>query len=121
MVDNPKLKYKLVVIGGRSGKTSIIERFVNHQFPESPAPTGAQKNYSVAKIYQKYSNAEVTFDITDTSSSDKFGALFRIVFKNQELGILVYDLTSRTSFEEMQKKYLVLKEANQQNICKYNY
>ena len=37
MVDAPKLKYKLVVVGGCSGKTSIIERFVNNQFPESTA------------------------------------------------------------------------------------
>ena len=100
MVDAPKLKYKLVVVGGCSGKTSIIERFVNNQFPESTATTGASKNYIISKKYPKFSNAEVTFDITDTSSSDKFGALFRIIFKNQELGILVYDLTSKASFEE---------------------
>lgn len=35
MVDIPKLKFKLVVIDGKAGKTSIIERFVKHQFPES--------------------------------------------------------------------------------------
>ena len=121
MVDAPKLKYKLVVVGGCSGKTSIIERFVNNQFPESTATTGASKNYIISKKYPKVSNAEGTFDITDTSSSDKFGALFRIIFKNQELGILVYDLTSKASFKKIKKKYHFLKEANQQNICKYIY
>lgn len=123
MADVPKLKFKLVVVGGSTGKTSIIERFVKHQFPESPAPTTASKNYNVAKIYSKYQNAEVTFDITDTSSSEKFNALFKILYKDQVLGILVYDLTNKASFEEMKKKYQLLKEANQQNICKliYNY
>lgn len=119
MVDIPKLKFKLVVIGGKSGKTSIIERFVKNQFPESPSPTNASKNYSVSKIYSKYSNAEITFDITDTSSNEKFNALFKILYKDQEIGILVYDLTNRDSFEEMKKKYKLLKESNQQNICIY--
>ena len=48
MVDAPKLKYKLVVVGGSSGKTSIIERFVNNKFPESTVTTGAYKTYIIS-------------------------------------------------------------------------
>lgn len=108
MVDNkisqiPKLNYKLVVSGGTSGKTSIIERFVNHQFIDNPTHTSGMKQYNIVKQFPKFSNAEVTFNITDTSSEDKFNTLFKILFKDQVLGVLVYDITSRESFEEMKK------------------
>ena len=118
MVDNKieKLSYKLIVSGGASGKTSIIERFVSHQFIVNPVHTSGMKQYNIVKKFPKFSNAEVTFNITDTSSDEKFNTLYKILFKDQVLGVLVYDITSRASFEEMKKKYQFLMDANQQNI-----
>ena len=51
MVDNKieKVSYKLVVSGGTSGKTSIIERFVNHQFIVNPVHTSGMKQYNIIK------------------------------------------------------------------------
>ena len=118
MVDNQieKLSYKLIVSGGASGKTSIIERFVSHQFIVNPVHTSGMKQYNIVKKFPKFSNAEVTFNITDTSSDEKFNTLYKILFKDQVLGVLVYDITNRASFEEMKKKYQFLMDANQQNI-----
>lgn len=118
MVDNKieKLSYKLIVSGGASGKTSIIERFVSHRFVVDPVHTSGMKQYTIVKKFPKFSNAEVTFNITDTSSDEKFNTLYKILFKDQVLGVLVYDITNRASFEEMKKKYQFLMDANQQNI-----
>lgn len=118
MEEKQRVNYKLVITGGVSGKTAIVERFVNNRFPESYVPTQAKRNVEKTLIFKDFENTHVTFDITDTSSDDRFKNFSKIIFKDQVLGIVVYDVTNKESFEEMKEKYNQLIESNQKNICK---
>ena len=118
MEEKERENYKLVITGGVSGKTAIVDRFVNNRFPETYVPTQAKRNVEKTLIFKDFENTHVTFDITDTSSDDRFKNFSKIIFKDQVLGIVVYDVTNKESFEEMKEKYNQLIESNQKNICK---
>lgn len=118
MEEKQRENYKLVITGGVSGKTAIVDRFVNNRFPETYVPTQAKRNVEKTLIFKDFENTHVTFDITDTSSDDRFKNFSKIIFKDQVLGIVVYDVTNKESFEEMKEKYNQLIESNQKNICK---
>lgn len=118
MEEKQRENYKLVITGGVSGKTAIVDRFVNNRFPETYVPTQAKRNVEKTLIFKDFENIHVTFDITDTSSDDRFKNFSKIIFKDQVLGIVVYDVTNKESFEEMKEKYNQLIESNQKNICK---
>lgn len=118
MEEKQRENYKLVITGGVSGKTAILDRFVNNRFPETYVPTQAKRNVEKTLIFKDFENTHVTFDITDTSSDDRFKNFSKIIFKDQVLGIVVYDVTNKESFEEMKEKYNQLIESNQKNICK---
>ena len=118
MEEKQRENYKLVITGGVSGKTAIVDRFVNNRFPETYVPTQAKRNVEKTLIFKDFENTHVTFDITDTSSDERFKNFSKIIFKDQVLGIVVYDVTNKESFEEMKEKYNQLIESNQKNICK---
>ena len=104
MEEKQRENYKLVITGGVSGKTAIVDRFVNNRFPETYVPTQAKRNVEKTLIFKDFENTHVTFDITDTSSDDRFKNFSKIIFKDQVLGIVVYDVTNKESFEEMKEK-----------------
>lgn len=118
MEEKKNVTYKLVITGGVSGKTAIVDRFVNNKFPETYVPTQAKRNLEKTVLFKDFENTHVTFDISDTSSDDRFKNFCKIIFKDQVLGIVVYDVTNKNSFEEMKEKYNQLIESNQKNICK---
>ena len=90
-----------VVFLGESyvGKTSLINKYISDKFNEEVMSTLAG-TYSTKSIY--YQNKEYFFNIWDTAGRQNFRALNKIFLKDVNIIVLVYDITKKQSFLELQ-------------------
>ena len=63
-------------------------------------------NYKTKTIFFQEENQSIRFEIWDTAGQEKYRALAKSFYKNAAVCILVYDITRKSSFEEL-KKYWV--------------
>ena len=92
--------YKVVLIGESGvGKTCIINQFIYNKFDtETMSSLTAQ---FALKIIEFPDNKRITFHIWDTAGQEKYRGLAGIFYKDADAVILVYDVTSKTSFDEL--------------------
>ena len=91
---------RVVVIGDASvGKTSILNQLVDHSFQEHEQSTvGA--NYQL--FVQEIDGVKIEIQIWDTAGEEKFRSLGPIYFRNSLGAVVVYDVTSRKSFQDLE-------------------
>ena len=91
--------YKVVTIGAESvGKTSITTRFISNTFNQhEPSTVGA--NYQV--FTRDVDGQRVNVQIWDTAGQEKFRSLSPIYFRNSSAAIVVFSLTNRSSFRDL--------------------
>ena len=110
---------KVVLLGETGvGKTCIISRYIRNAFnPETEISTMAS---FTSKTLTMNNNTKLRFDIWDTAGQERYRALAKVFYKNASVCVLVYDITRKTSFDEL-KKYWIneLKENASKNISKY--
>lgn len=84
-----------------AGKTSLINRFVHSTFlPPTIQPTvGA--SFSVTKIVDKETDIIVRMQIWDTAGQERFRSISKLYYRNCQVALLCYDITSKRSFDEM--------------------
>ena len=99
MSNNENINIKLAIIGSVGvGKSSIINRFIKDEFDTKINSTlGA--NYSKKNMIINDKN--ITLDIWDTAGQEKFHSMGRHFYANSHIIIIVYDITNRTSFEDI--------------------
>ena len=110
---------KVILVGESGvGKTCLIVRFINNVFFEgSPSTTGA--NYASKVLeFKEYKNS-LQYDIWDTAGEERYRGLAKIFYKDAAIAILVYDITKRKTFEEIQNYwYKQIKDNSSSNISK---
>ena len=109
MSENENIICKVVLIGESGvGKTSIISRFVENEFYSSLESTiGA--SFSTKSIYvgeEEGENNLIKLEIWDTSGITKYRSLTKFFCKNSPVCVLVYDITKRSSFEEIKNYWI---------------
>jgi len=73
----------------------------------------------VDKIILIDNNKKIKLEIWDTAGQEKFISLAKAYYGNIDVGILVYDVTNKTSFEEIKNYWIKdIKEDNDDNISK---
>ena len=117
MKDNEKNEVlKIVLIGEASvGKTSIIYQFIDKIFQEDLQSTiGGTFN---SKSIKCNNNKTLNLEIWDTAGQERYRCVTKMFYKEADVAILVYDITSKSSFEEL-KNYWVeqVLEASPKNI-----
>ncbi|CAH8568975.1 unnamed protein product [Schistosoma turkestanicum] len=97
--------YRVAVYGsGGVGKTSLVLRFVRGTFRETYIPTIEDTYRQVISC-----NRQVcTLQITDTTGSHQFPAMQRLSITKAHAFILVYSITNKASFDELQPLYTEL-------------
>ncbi|XP_065841778.1 ras-related protein Rab-13-like [Oscarella lobularis] len=92
-------EYKVVVIGEYStGKTSIINRFVENDFSFQTMTTiGVDYRSKVVTI----DGVRLKLKVWDTAGQEQFRTITRMHFRGAQGIILVYDITSKKSFENL--------------------
>ena len=91
---------KVVFLGeGGVGKSSLVNRYINNKF-DGGFMASVTANYAPKRI--QYKGQEYTFEIWDTPGSQKFRALSKFFLNDVKIIILVYDITDKKSFLELQ-------------------
>ena len=92
-------KAKMVLVGAAGvGKTCIVQRITKDTFTPTTTATVGAANVSVTI---KTPRIQVNFNIWDTAGQERYRSLTPMYFSGAQIAILVYDITSRASFEEL--------------------
>ena len=108
---------KVVLVGDTGvGKTCIIQRYVNDKYSEITESTIAS-TYTYKNLTCKKYNRSISFDIWDTAGQELYRALAKNFYLNATIGILVYDVRRRDSFESIRDYWHEqLKESGEENM-----
>ena len=103
-----KYRFKFVIIGDMAvGKTSIIRRFVENKFLKDYRAT-IGLNVTTHKI-DLYEN-EVVFSLFDVGSQESFKRFRKTYYQGAQAAFIVFDLTNRKSFINVENWYNELKQ-----------
>ncbi|KAK8803692.1 hypothetical protein WA158_001386 [Blastocystis sp. Blastoise] len=97
--DNIDYSFKILLIGDAGvGKSSILLRFTDNTFnPDQTATIGVDFKPKILKIDGK--NIRIT--LWDTAGQERFRTLINSYYRGAQGIILVYDVTRRDSFENL--------------------
>ena len=111
---------KVVLLGESGvGKTCIIARFINNTFEENLISTTGASYAGKTMTFDEYEGKSIKFEIWDTVGQEKYRSLTKIFYKDAGAAILVYDITRKESFEEIQKYWInQIKDFAPKNISK---
>ena len=93
------IKLKLIVVGNQgTGKSSILNRFVNETFEENyQATIGLDFQSKNITIHDQ----DVRLIIYDTAGQEKFRSLIPMYTRDANIILLVYDISNRDSFTNL--------------------
>ena len=111
------LSCKVVLIGESGvGKTSIISRYISNTFKSQLMATSGA-NFVGKNLFMEDENQLIKFEIWDTAGQEKYRSLTQIFYKDAAIAVLVYDITSEESFDEIQNYwYQQIKESAPKDI-----
>ena len=111
---------KVVLLGESGvGKTCIIARFINNTFEENLISTTGASYAGKTMTFDEYGGKNIRFEIWDTAGQEKYRSLTKIFYKDAGAAILVYDITRKESYEEIQKYWFnQIKDHAPKNISK---
>ena len=107
-------KLKVVIVGDSGvGKTNLIKRFVSNTFtPNSKATVGVE---FISKSY-RINNQVFKIEMWDTAGQERYKSITAAYYKGAKGALLVYDVTSAQSFENIDKWYNEIKEKTNKDI-----
>ena len=92
---------KVVLLGEAGvGKTCIISQFISGVFDPDTISSLSAQFITKTLDYKKY-NKSLKFEIWDTAGQERFRSLAKIFYKDAKVICLVYDITSKKSFDEL--------------------
>ncbi|XP_018568480.1 ras-related protein RHN1 [Anoplophora glabripennis] len=90
---------KVVVLGYQGvGKTCTVIRYVENTFSKQIAPTVGASFFSCKLNIE---GTQVTLQIWDTAGQERFKAMAPMFYRNANAALLIFDITSSSSFESM--------------------
>ena len=92
--------YKIIIIGDSGvGKTSLLSKYIKGVFPSSPLPTIAIE--FATKIIQIKEGGFIKAQIWDTAGQEKYKSITSHHYRKAVGGLIVYDITKRTTFDNV--------------------
>ena len=116
-MNNQKIIDTNLIICGETkvGKTSLANRLIDNSFNEEQSSTLVAKT-SLKEITLEDEDVIIRFEIVDTSGQQKYRAMNKLFYRRAEVVILIYDITSKQTFEEIKGYWL--KEVSEHSINK---
>lgn len=99
---------KIILVGDSTvGKSAIVRRFAYRQFIENYYATiGIDFTIKILNI----NNINIKLQIWDTAGQEKFHAITRTYYRGSDIVILVFDLTNKKSFDNLENWITEIKE-----------
>ena len=98
---------KVVLLGESGvGKTSIISRFINNFFSENVISTTGASYAGKTMIFDEFGGKKIRFEIWDTAGQEQYRSLGKHFYKDSFIVILVYNITSKETFENLKNIWL---------------
>ena len=92
-----KINIKILLVGDASvGKTSILLRYIDEQFPNKHMATVGVEYRIKIFVYRGF---KIKLQIWDTAGQERFHSITNNYFHNADGILFVYDITNRRSFE----------------------
>ena len=109
-----ELKFKVVIVGDSGvGKTNLVRRFINNVFTkDTKATVGVEfmsKNFIV-------DNKVIKLELWDTAGQERYKAITAAYYRGAKGAMIVYDVTSKDSFNNVDKWHNELKTKGSQDI-----
>ena len=109
------LKLKLVLLGDSGvGKTNLISRYISNSFDENTRATiGVEffcKNFRINK------KRTIKVEIWDTAGQERYKAITSVYYKGAKGAFIVYDITLRKTFENIDKWIGEIKERTTDDV-----
>ena len=107
-MDDKKIEYKVILIGNTAvGKTSLFKKLTSGQFSEKNISTiGMDKKSLQVEIEVNENNTKVNKNIeislVDTAGQERFRAITKSYFKESDGILLLYDITNKDSFKNVE-------------------
>jgi small GTP-binding protein len=107
-------RIKVVLVGeSLVGKTSLIKQYIQKEFIEDNViTTSADK---ITKTIETKNNTKYILEIWDTAGNKEYKATNKIFMRNSQIAILVYDITKKESFDELENSYNQILNVNKNN------
>jgi len=108
--------YKLSLIGDEGvGKTSMVQRYVHDIFKKDYRATiGTFISKKECKFHEL--ETSVRFMIWDLAGQQQFSRLWPDYLTDSRAGIIVFDITNRSSFENVRNWYKIISEVASPNL-----
>ena len=101
--------FKILILGDSTvGKTCFLTRYADNTFQENQMAT-LGVDYKLKNVKMEDGNT-VKLQIWDTAGQDRFHSLTRNYFKGAHSIILLYDITTQSSFDNVSKWIKQIKE-----------
>ena len=106
---------KVVFVGqSGTGKSSILERFTQNSFTSYTESTiGASFAVGTITLDQK----KIKIDFWDTAGQEKYNSLVPLYYRDAKVGVVVYDITSKCSFDKAKYWLEKLKQNEPNTKC----
>ena len=102
------LNFKIIVLGNMGvGKSCLALRATEGVFKEN---LGSTLSLSINNFNVKINNTSIRLQLWDTCGQEKFRALIKGYYTNSSLAIIVYSVTDKNSFDDVNVWYKLVKE-----------
>ena len=110
-----ELLFKLILIGDSSvGKSNILLKYLRNEFDEnSKATVGVEFGTKNILINGK----KIKIQIWDTAGEERYRSITSAYYKGAKGAFIVYDITRKTTFDNIDKWISDLKLNGDKNIC----
>ena len=109
------LLFKLILIGDSCvGKSNILLKYLKNEFdPNSRATVGVEFGTKNILI----NNKKIKIQIWDTAGEERYRSITSAYYKGAKGAFIVYDITRKSTFDNIDKWISDLKLNGDQNIC----
>ena len=108
------LIFKMILIGDSGvGKSNILSRYINNSFSETTRSTvGVELSAKVEEI----NNTKIKIQIWDTAGQERYKSITKTYYKGAKGALIVYDITNKESFKNVDKWINDLKESGDDDV-----
>ena len=105
---------KIIIVGDSGvGKSNILSRYVQGEFlQESKTTVGVELSIKTYKINDKH----IKVHFWDTAGQERYKSITAAYYKGAKGAIIVYDITKKESFKNVDKWFSEIKENGEKNI-----